>query len=453
MLCRWRMLERKKAAAARNAAAHSSNLLSAPEVLPGQLPGPADPAALPWPSSVPIDPQAFWQNHSSEYSRLIPGAQPAQPSSPYIHFSPLSDTSQELHSTPSSPPPFQFTSSSLSSALSIPARSSSHVDAGSPSQLISPVIAQAISLSALPDTTFHEAPPIDAPPHLTIHDAISSNVERPDHDTARHAEAGPSQDGAAGRAPSPVNIPSTSPLLSPTSSSGEIPSLSRLSSLGTAGADSDHYVSSPITSDFHRSAAENAAELSMQSLSRESSASSVGTAGEDINVSPPPTTTIASYYRTPAEKAVKPPTRKRLDRSGAQPRLSSKLAAASEYVFSSTLQFPYLTNSFSTLAYACGHPQCWPPDATSSLHCFLTSQQLSDHWKADHISDDIGSNSFRCSLAGCGKGWKVRPIFPTPLTASSDELIPCCFLVSEYQRSSVSSSNVSVCSSALDCDT
>ena len=409
------MLERKKAAAARDIVAQQSGPLSASSMIDGQLSLSSGQATIPWTQALPtipmIDPNQYWDSHSSDYSRLIPGAAVEQ-SSPYLstHYSPLTESNQELHSSPSSPPPFQFTSSSLSSALSIPSRNLLHVDAGSPSQILSPIIPQSNSPSSLPNTELHDPHPCDSPLHDTTLDAATTDIERHTHDTERLVEAEQSQDGAAGRASSPVNR-SELPLIFTSSPSGQITSLSRVSpdsSSGTSGE--DHMVSSPLLSNSHyRIPAEDPAGFHIQSLSLVS-ANAVGTAGEDSNILSPSVTTTGSYYRTPAEKASRPPApRRRHDRDGTQPRLSSKLAAASEYVVrlccSEHYSFPV-----SILAYACGHPQCWPSDATDSLQCFHTSQELSDHWKVKHSSDDVGSNSFRCSLAGCGKGWKVGGI-------------------------------------------
>ncbi|CCM00327.1 uncharacterized protein FIBRA_02357 [Fibroporia radiculosa] len=80
------------------------------------------------------------------------------------------------------------------------------------------------------------------------------------------------------------------------------------------------------------------------------------------------------YYRTPAEKAK-----------------------------SATVPQPIL-------AYACGHPDCWPVNTEASKSCFATSKHLSDHNKSSHAADLGGSTPFRCGLAGCKKSWKLQSI-------------------------------------------
>ncbi|KZT65566.1 hypothetical protein DAEQUDRAFT_768737 [Daedalea quercina L-15889] len=99
-----------------------------------------------------------------------------------------------------------------------------------------------------------------------------------------------------------------------------------------------------------------------------------------------------SYYRTPAEKARKASSSSRhVIRQGPPPRLSSTLPA---------------TTDSSVLAYACGHPDCWPESSSSSKACYATSKEVSDHSKAQHAADLGGSTPFRCGLPGCKKSWK-----------------------------------------------
>ncbi|KAI5119921.1 hypothetical protein M0805_000886 [Coniferiporia weirii] len=67
-----------------------------------------------------------------------------------------------------------------------------------------------------------------------------------------------------------------------------------------------------------------------------------------------------------------------------------------------------ITGDLSILAYACGHTSCWPRGTTSSSQCFATSGGLQNHFKDRHM-DAPGAcdeTPFRCSLEGCGKGWK-----------------------------------------------
>lgn len=59
-----------------------------------------------------------------------------------------------------------------------------------------------------------------------------------------------------------------------------------------------------------------------------------------------------------------------------------------------------------TLAYACGHEDCWPPEIPVGSVCFATSKELSDHSKNDHNESMGGTKPYRCALDRCGKGWK-----------------------------------------------
>ncbi|KZT06298.1 uncharacterized protein LAESUDRAFT_726121 [Laetiporus sulphureus 93-53] len=98
-----------------------------------------------------------------------------------------------------------------------------------------------------------------------------------------------------------------------------------------------------------------------------------------------------NYYRDPKQKAKDWVQQRRATRRGPSPRLSSSLPA---------------TSDTSVLAYACGHLTCWPTDVSESKSRFATSKELSDHSKAEHTEDFGGSTPFRCGLAGCKKSWK-----------------------------------------------
>ncbi|PPQ92695.1 hypothetical protein CVT25_014002 [Psilocybe cyanescens] len=80
-----------------------------------------------------------------------------------------------------------------------------------------------------------------------------------------------------------------------------------------------------------------------------------------------------------------------------------------------TLKVPVATRLSSTLPlssdpnvrpYACGRPQCWPSTATTSSNCFATSGELLDHSKEQHPDEDASEKPYRCALTGCGKSWK-----------------------------------------------
>ncbi|KAF9458340.1 hypothetical protein BDZ94DRAFT_1270889 [Collybia nuda] len=65
-----------------------------------------------------------------------------------------------------------------------------------------------------------------------------------------------------------------------------------------------------------------------------------------------------------------------------------------------------LTPDPSVRPYACGRGKCWPAGAPESSARFATSKELFDHSKIDHAHDPPGDKPFRCALAGCGKSWK-----------------------------------------------
>ncbi|KAF8202953.1 hypothetical protein BJ912DRAFT_1052975 [Pholiota molesta] len=56
--------------------------------------------------------------------------------------------------------------------------------------------------------------------------------------------------------------------------------------------------------------------------------------------------------------------------------------------------------------YACGRPTCWPPGAKTSINCFSTSGELLDHTKEAHLESEVAEKPFRCALPGCEKSWK-----------------------------------------------
>lgn len=83
---------------------------------------------------------------------------------------------------------------------------------------------------------------------------------------------------------------------------------------------------------------------------------------------------------------------------------------ASQYSQFGDVSVLIAVRSSSVLAYACGHPSCWPQGATSSQACYATSKELNDHQKVEHAEDFGGSTPFRCGLPGCKKSWKVNEL-------------------------------------------
>lgn len=77
----------------------------------------------------------------------------------------------------------------------------------------------------------------------------------------------------------------------------------------------------------------------------------------------------------------------------AAPKLSSSLPVADDP---------------SILAYACGHSTCLSSSSAASSLSFPTAAELLSHFKDEHMSDAGAGDEapFRCGLRGCNKRWK-----------------------------------------------
>ena len=87
-------------------------------------------------------------------------------------------------------------------------------------------------------------------------------------------------------------------------------------------------------------------------------------------------------------------------------RLSSTLPILwNEFDIPSFIIRKILTSFFSSSIrpYACGHDECWP----TPKPCFATSGELVEHIKVQHPECDYTGKPFRCALSGCDKSWKV----------------------------------------------
>ncbi|KAH6917454.1 hypothetical protein BKA70DRAFT_335090 [Coprinopsis sp. MPI-PUGE-AT-0042] len=56
-----------------------------------------------------------------------------------------------------------------------------------------------------------------------------------------------------------------------------------------------------------------------------------------------------------------------------------------------------------TIAYACGFPSCWG----TQLHRYRTSKDLERHMRKSHSGDESCDNVYRCCLNGCDKSYKT----------------------------------------------
>jgi myb proto-oncogene protein/Myb-like DNA-binding protein BAS1 len=79
-------------------------------------------------------------------------------------------------------------------------------------------------------------------------------------------------------------------------------------------------------------------------------------------------------------------------------RSKASIKAASASRLSSTLSL--LWNDIRP--YACGHDECWPTRG----RCFATSGELVEHIKEQHPECDSTGKPYRCALSGCDKSWK-----------------------------------------------
>ncbi|KAH9949505.1 hypothetical protein B0H21DRAFT_728295 [Amylocystis lapponica] len=340
---RWRMLERRKASAAREDPSNGvrsgiHDVLRPPEAVP-----------VPW-SSLPMTGVAqFWDPSIPPYVSApqdLPNGPSvtldAHPSTFVPHGYTVTSAAIDArdHVRPEQHAPFQYTSSSLSRALSPPQ----------------------ISASASPHDYYvthyspnHEQLTMDNIMSMPAGDTTEFNPENQDfmHSDDFDLEL------------RGLHEPSTGPLdtriceVSPVDIRGDV-------------------ITTPLA-------------LSGDPLSQTASPSTPASLlqGSHSTSAGPPAAASTSHYRTPAEKAHKPAPCKRTD-SGKPPRLSSNLPA---------------TSDSAVLAYVCGHEKCWPPDADASDHRFATSKELSDHSKREH-PNDLGDKPFRCGLPWCSKSWK-----------------------------------------------
>ncbi|KAJ7596743.1 hypothetical protein C8J56DRAFT_296019 [Mycena floridula] len=117
-----------------------------------------------------------------------------------------------------------------------------------------------------------------------------------------------------------------------------------------------------------------------------------------------------------------------------QPRFS--LLFSSDFISSSTprgYQRPFRSSGESRLSsvmplsddqsvkpYVCGHSLCWPAGENSSTSCFRTSKELFEHNKSAHRDNEDTDRIFRCGLDGCQKSWKSLNGLQYHLQVSTD---------------------------------
>ncbi|KAK7468569.1 hypothetical protein VKT23_003073 [Stygiomarasmius scandens] len=89
----------------------------------------------------------------------------------------------------------------------------------------------------------------------------------------------------------------------------------------------------------------------------------------------------------------------------APPKISKRGGQSASHRLSSSMP---INPDGSIRPYACGYPSCWPANATTGLACFATSRELFEHNKLHEHQDphNIEEKPFRCALSGCGRSWK-----------------------------------------------
>ncbi|KAJ6604228.1 hypothetical protein DFH09DRAFT_302241 [Mycena vulgaris] len=290
---------------------------------------------------------------------------------------------------PDSPevPPFQFSSSSLSAALSDPPRTS-------------------LPLPPVPDEETHDKNHWDSEPEPlastsycpaqhgqdTVSPADLSLRPCPNSQLESFAKAVSSR---ISDFPSPAASSSSSPLWrSPAVSSSDslpLPIESR-----PPGRTFDH---TPLDTSF-------GPEASSSSSSPFAPPSSLSPADSPVPYSPvdlPPIEHIPGesllfspgpYYRVAPSQRQKKVRPRKPPKTLAETRLSSMLPLSADP---------------NVRAYACGRDQCWPSVAEIGHYCFATSKELLDHSRLVHGEGEVSTSArpYRCALAGCGKSWKT----------------------------------------------
>ncbi|KIP06925.1 hypothetical protein PHLGIDRAFT_106353 [Phlebiopsis gigantea 11061_1 CR5-6] len=376
---RWRYLERERQKTANRSdmsfIGHYPILPSIPD-LPeqGQLSQPAEP---PW-APIPYLEQAYWEPSPSSYpspSVIMQDSLPGDMStheSLYLspeyspHYSPVQ--SHDFHDshmysirardpTPPHVPPFNPESSSLHAALSISAVSPSS------SYLSTPVASQHRELHSSGTSTSREQGLLTPQPSISEPDPEPTLDVR--HPEVRHKE----------------DVSDLIPIsLGCTNITVPVP-FSDCSQGGLdATPDRDPASTRTSTESYPTPQASPTTEASPLNHTPETSV--------------PQEQDPLRHYRSAAEKrkaaAVKPKVVRRKTREeGPPPRLSASLPVNPD-----------------VQAYACGFGSCWSEATEKSKSCFATSQELCDHWKAEHYDDGSCERPFRCGLGGCDKGWR-----------------------------------------------
>ena len=338
-----------------------------------------------WSLSVPFPETSYWDTTGTQQYGSPTELTQEDSTDPYATipsgtFLSTDYSDQVRHVQPSVP--FNFSSSSLSAALSLAAvsPSSTHMN--------SPISSQTSPMPFVNDTQFSNA-------HQRSIPSLSSVVQ--DH-----------------------LIPPTQSYLSPSPTSSSSPDLSALGSQDLSVPIPFDNPSPEDCSPNYDSAASDPQPPSIEVTTYPTPVPSPiievpvpFTPGQDHS----PDQTASRHYRTSAEKklaeskAISAKKSSRTSVKGGPPRLSASLPAIDKSVLffnGYSIEFSDYLALCSVLAYACGHESCWPSGESKSRNCYCTSQELYDHGKVEHSDDVLGcERPYRCGLPECGKGWKV----------------------------------------------
>ncbi|KAI0768607.1 hypothetical protein BD413DRAFT_479387 [Trametes elegans] len=350
---RWRMLERKRVAAARDTAGRgeASSTTSAP---PSQ-----------WaPNPTVIQDAQSWDGRSPQYvtPSMLFNSSPSHPQEPQTTAYLPEQILSGVHltgTTPRSPgaPQLQYGSSSLDGALSHPgpiSHSPNRQEFYTPTDSYSPTTS------------------------LSQGTAADGGAHAHSYGTDEYAPMPVSNGGVPHAVPAAYQQQGVEP-----DTGGNQPTLSAGTDVVPAGTGPEIISDSPASPS--PASPPIPLDTPLNSPPTESAALPLSSAPTDSAHAPRP------YYRTEAEKAQQLPALRKVPNTQRPTRLSSLLPA---------------TADATVLAYACGHRDCWPSDAPRSSSAFVTSKELSDHNKVDHGGDLGGTKPFRCGLSGCEKSWK-----------------------------------------------
>ncbi|KAG0703172.1 hypothetical protein DFH29DRAFT_803840 [Suillus ampliporus] len=358
---RWRLLERKRTALPltepQGVAVSKPSLTMTSEPSSPML---AYPDLPPWPTPPMLDPRQYWNGSPSHFD----GAPSPASGQHHNHVRSHNDVGllgsvepsvshpQSIQHVVNLPPPFHYSSSSLSSALSCPhslaTRYEKSTAAPSGSYQTGETHADPLPIASVP-------PAANTPAVFDY--GVVLDLSLPQfHPLPNESELN------THRAPMPVIDADSPPTVSP---------------------------------NFHPvPSAQPSASFTPSTYTHVRTASVIPKAIGSVTKRGPPLDTSSPNPDDPNPRPTARPrpsiTRKRAD-IHTPLRLSSDLPA---------------TNDPSIKPYACGHESCWPVTAASSLVCYTTSRGLSDHNKSAHPEDAGGERPYRCGLEGCGKSWK-----------------------------------------------